>query len=74
MINAVCFPLASDCFIKCLWVFLAIKDETSIDKGVTTTTSKAILASIKSINSKVPNIVIMPVKSWVKPSKSPSAI
>ena len=54
--------------------FLAIKEATNSERGVTSTTTRAIETFIDSINSSVPTIVTMPVKSWVKPWSNPSDI
>ena len=49
-----------------------MKRATSKDNGVSTITISAVNISILSINTRVPNMVAIPVKLCVKPSKSPS--
>ena len=43
------------------------------ESGVIRTTTSVIHRLIESINARVPIIVIIPLKNWVKPIKRPSA-
>ena len=54
-------------------VRLAMKPATKKESGVISTTTRVIPTSVVSMNSRVPRMVITPVKSWVNPISSPSA-
>ena len=55
------------------WVFFAIKPAIRNDTGVSTTTSPQIRGLIIRRKKRVPITVIMLVKSFEKPRRSPSA-
>ena len=68
----VCSPLVLVCSWNMEYVFLVIKLATKSDKGVMSTTMHDIFTSIVSMKISVPAIVAIPVKSCVKPIRSPS--
>ena len=68
----VCSPLVLVCSWNMEYVFLVIKLATKSDRGVMSTTIHDIFTSIVSMKISVPAIVAIPVKSCVKPIKSPS--
>ena len=73
LINAVCSPRISACALKRECVLLAIKLAAKRDSGVTRITRSAIFQLMTNIKASVPIMVINPVKSWEKPSRTPSA-
>ena len=56
-----------------MYVFLAMKEAATSERGVMTTTAVAMIQLTEYIKPNVPKMVKMPVKSWVKPINRPSA-
>ena len=72
-IRPVCSPRISDCSRNMEKVLLAIKFATRKETGVISTTTNVIITFTDNMKQKVPTIVAIPVKSWVKPIRRPSA-
>ena len=72
-INEVCSPRIFVCRENILYVFLAMKEAATSERGVMTTTAVAMIQLTEYIKPSVPRMVKMPVKSWVKPISRPSA-
>ena len=71
--NAVCSALSSPWRANMECVRLAMKRATKSESGVSITTASVIGAFTLSMNMSVHIMVSIPVKSWLKPSSSPSA-
>ena len=71
--KAVCSPRASDCARNMEYVREAMNLAINRERGVSTTTVKAIHHWSRSMKYSVPAMVTTPVNSWVKPSSRPSA-
>ena len=50
-----------------------MNEATKSDRGVSTTTTAAIMGFIVSMNTMVQMMVIIPEKNWVNPRRRPSA-